>query len=230
MGLQLNTNGGHLRLTIKTKIAEPARDHSLSQDAAPRNILPLIEDLEKANLPTDELEREQSIEKIRSAMSSLTPSQSKILHEKFPLFCSESTEPNALGEYTLFTMSEYGEPGDIALLKEQGVSLTAIDHRPEEPPTPLLKAVVAHNRSTAVTIARELAHDHAFDALGYEDQNGKNALNLALELRDEPLIKALIPIYQGFQPQAVTRLLKQHQTHHQSSRKSHGQQRLSVLA
>ena len=65
MGLQVNSSGGHLALRIITKPELSARDHSLTKDAAHRTILPLVEELEKASLPTDEQELKQAINNIR---------------------------------------------------------------------------------------------------------------------------------------------------------------------
>ena len=74
---------------------------------------------------------------------------------------------------------------------------------------PLLKAIMAHNRPTAVAIAQQLARDHAFDALTYKDPHGNDALHLAFESGDEELIRAFKPIYGQFQPETVSALMQE---------------------
>ena len=144
-----------------------------------------------------------------SSLRPENPEDSGVLHKKIARFCNNQSEPNEVGEYALFAISEHGEPKDISLFKEKGISLTAVDHRPEEPPTPLLKAIMAHNRPTAVAIAQQLARDHAFDALTYKDPHGNDALHLAFESGDEELIRAFKPIYGQFQPETVSALMQE---------------------
>jgi hypothetical protein len=234
MGMQINTNQffgmtpltggkGHPTLKIKTKLAQPAEDYSMTRDAAKAPVVngqtagelrekdAFFNDLEKLSMPVDPDEFEYAKTSVQKKISQI---DSPTLHKKVPLLCNPPTEQNEMGEYALFLMAAHGGEEDVKHCLAKGINPKAIDHRPGEEATSLMKAVKAGNENTAKVLARHMDSQ----ALTYQNEKGQTALDLAVAKHNVHLIKMLSTFYQfspsgGLQSTDKKRPMLHHQDH-----------------
>lgn len=128
---------------------------------------------------------------LKAVRKHVSLAKTEAINTRAYLLCDDRTQPNTLGEYALFLLAEHGFGFDIEKCHQQGIDLSAVDHRPGELPTALMKAVQAENLSTALSLLKYATPE----TLQLKNSDGQTVLQLAQNKGNNELVKAVQPFF-----------------------------------